>query len=120
MTPTIVFVVFTATWCGPCQQLHGDFAGHPLMTFVDVDQQPGLARQHNVRNFPTTIAMIDGKEVGRKVGYEGKKDMERWMSAMEKDLPDSKIPWWDNEYEGTYSEDRDEGYPYDMGTKVQE
>lgn len=38
----------------------------------------------------------------------------------EEELPDSKIPWWDNEYEGVYSEDRDEGYPYDIGTKVQE
>jgi len=35
-------------------------------------------------------------------------------------LPDSKIPWWDNEYEGVYSEDDEDGYPYDVGTKVQE
>jgi len=35
-------------------------------------------------------------------------------------LPDSKIPWWDNEYEGVYSDDPEDGYPYDMGTKVQE
>lgn len=35
-------------------------------------------------------------------------------------LPDSKIPWWDNEYEDVYSEEMENGYPYDMGTKVQE
>jgi hypothetical protein len=35
-------------------------------------------------------------------------------------LPDSKSPWWDNEYEGVYSDDPEDGYPYDMGTKVQE
>jgi len=35
-------------------------------------------------------------------------------------LPDSKIPWWDNEYEDVYSEEWDDGYPYDVGTKVQE
>lgn len=39
---------------------------------------------------------------------------------MSDELPDSKIPWWDNEYEGVYSEDPENGYPYDMGTKVQE
>jgi len=39
---------------------------------------------------------------------------------MSEELPDSKIPWWDNEYEGVYSEDSDNGYPYDVGTKVQE
>ena len=38
----------------------------------------------------------------------------------ETSLPDSKIPWWDNEYEGVYSDDPEDGYPYDMGTKVQE
>jgi|694.fasta_scaffold03072_51 hypothetical protein len=35
-------------------------------------------------------------------------------------LPDSKIPWFDNEYEGVYSEDPEDGYPYDVGSKVQE
>jgi len=35
-------------------------------------------------------------------------------------LPDSKIPWWDNHYEDTYSEEWENGYPYDTGTKVQE
>lgn len=35
-------------------------------------------------------------------------------------LPDSKVPWWDNHYEDTYSEEKEDGYPYDMGTKIQE
>jgi hypothetical protein len=34
-------------------------------------------------------------------------------------LPDSK-PFWDNHYEGVYSDDPENGYPYDVGTKVQE
>lgn len=120
MSPTVVFLAFTATWCGPCQQMHSDFAGHPLVRFVDVDQQPEMARIYRVISVPTVVAVVDGRETGRFVGYGDKKEMERWMSKAAGDLPDSKIPWWDNEYEGTYSEDRDEGYPYDMGTKVQE
>jgi len=39
---------------------------------------------------------------------------------MTNELPDSKIPWWDNHYEDTYSEEVENGYPYDVGTKVQE
>jgi hypothetical protein len=39
---------------------------------------------------------------------------------VDSELPDSKIPWWDNDYEGVYSNDPENGYPYDMGTKVQE
>lgn len=35
-------------------------------------------------------------------------------------LPDSKTPWWDNHYEDTFSEEVENGYPYDMGTKIQE
>jgi hypothetical protein len=35
-------------------------------------------------------------------------------------LPDSKSPWWDNHYEDTYSEEWENGYPYDTGTKIQE
>jgi hypothetical protein len=34
-------------------------------------------------------------------------------------LPDI-FPYWDNEYEGVYTEDPEDGYPYDVGTKVQE
>lgn len=29
----------------------------------------------------------------------------------EDNLPDSKIPWFDNEYEGVYSDDPEDGYP---------
>lgn len=39
---------------------------------------------------------------------------------MEEELPDSKIPWLDNEYEGVFSDDPVDGYAYDMGVKVQE
>ena len=38
----------------------------------------------------------------------------------QENLPDSKIPWWDNHYEDVYSEEVEDGYPYDMGSKVQE
>lgn len=44
----------------------------------------------------------------------------RMMIMSDEQLPDSKIPWWDNEYEGVYSDDLEDGYPYDIGTKVQE
>lgn len=37
----------------------------------------------------------------------------------EEELPDLD-PYWENEYEGVYSDDPEDGYPYDTGTKVQE
>lgn len=41
------------------------------------------------------------------------------MMNNEEELPDNK-PFWDNHYEGQYSDDPENGYPYDNGTKVQE
>lgn len=46
--------------------------------------------------------------------------MEEHTSETNENLPDSDIPWWDNHYEGVYSYDPEDGYPYDMGIKVQE
>jgi hypothetical protein len=46
-------------------------------------------------------------------------DIEK-AKIMNNELPDSKIPWWDNHYEDVYSEEVEDGYPYDVGTKVQE
>tara|TARA_R100001594_G_C3875719_1_gene224609 strand:+ start:275 stop:535 length:261 start_codon:yes stop_codon:yes gene_type:complete len=50
---------FSATWCGPCK------AFKPIMeelkeegydiTFLDVDENSGLAKQYNIRSVPTTI-----------------------------------------------------------------
>ena len=34
-------------------------------------------------------------------------------------LPDV-FPWWENGVEGVYSDDPENGYPYDFGTKIQE
>lgn len=51
---------------------------------------------------------------------QSRSDATAAKKRMSDELPDSKIPWWDNEYEGTYSDDPEDGCPYDMGTKVQE
>lgn len=36
----------------------------------------------------------------------------------EDNLPDMK-PYWENVYEGVYSDDPEDGYSYDVGTKIQ-
>lgn len=41
------------------------------------------------------------------------------MSETNEELPDVK-PWYDNESEDVYSEDPEDGFPYDSGSKVQE
>jgi hypothetical protein len=41
------------------------------------------------------------------------------MSDNEEQLPDTK-PFWENAYEDEYSEDPENGYPYDIGSKIQD
>ena len=37
----------------------------------------------------------------------------------EEELPDTD-PYWENDYEREYSDNPEDGYPYDTGTKTQE
>jgi thiol-disulfide isomerase/thioredoxin len=67
-----VLVQFHSQQCGPCrsmqpvvQRLSGE--GYPLQQ-VDVDQQPQLAQQHNVRSLPTFVMFDRSREVGRVEG----------------------------------------------------
>ena len=66
---------FTAKWCGPCRvmkptldALATEYAGRLEISHVDVDEDPVMAQQFNVRSMPTYVLMRDGREVGRFVG----------------------------------------------------
>lgn len=63
----IPYVVdFSATWCGPCQKLkpyfkqyEETFKGQANFATVDIDEQPELAKSHNVEVVPTVIIFAD-------------------------------------------------------------
>lgn len=76
---TVVFIAFTAQWCGPCKRLHKDYEGEATITFHDADADKELAETYEVTGFPTIIALVDGQEVARTVGYNSKPDLEGWM-----------------------------------------
>lgn len=74
-SPVPVFVDFTTSWCPPCRvllpilrQLAAEGAGRFKVVTVDGDESPDLAARFGVRGFPTVIAFIDGREVGRQLG----------------------------------------------------
>jgi len=60
---------FTATWCGPCQQMEPIVAqlvaqGYPVRK-VDIDQQRDLAAKFRVQSVPCFVVLVNGQEVQR-------------------------------------------------------
>jgi thioredoxin len=77
---------FSATWCGPCQQMAPiveklQREGLSIRK-VDVDQEQTLTSQFKVSAMPTFVLVIDGKEADRRVGRMTESDLRRMISAI--------------------------------------
>lgn len=84
---TPVLVDFFATWCGPCklaepvlEELAEEHKDKVVIAKIDVDKNPDSAQKLGVMSIPTTILFKDGKEMGRQVGFSGKKAFEELIS----------------------------------------
>ncbi len=65
-----VMADFWAPGCQPCKliepfvaELAGDFAGKLTVAKVNIDENPGVAAQYNIRSVPTLLFFKDGKVV---------------------------------------------------------
>lgn len=72
-----VLVDFWAEWCQPCKMLSPileklivDVQGTLRLAKVNIDQNPNLAVQYNVRSIPTVKAFINGQVVSEFVGMQ--------------------------------------------------
>jgi thioredoxin 1 len=70
-----VLVDFWAEWCGPCrsiapylEKIAGEFAGRIKIAKLNVDQNPRISQQFDVRSIPTFITFKNGRQIGRQSG----------------------------------------------------
>ncbi|VAX40396.1 Domain of unknown function / Thioredoxin [hydrothermal vent metagenome] len=74
---------FSATWCGPCQEMAPIVSrlkrqGYAIRK-VDIDQNTSLANKYRVTSLPTFVLVVRGKEVRRVEGKVSEGQLKRML-----------------------------------------
>jgi len=84
----LALVKFGATWCGPCvavdrelATLESQWGDSVQLVKVDVDANPGLARQFQVSSIPRMFLLRDGEILDDQLGYRDASELNQWVDA---------------------------------------
>lgn len=87
-SPTPVLVDFFATWCGPCktlgpilEQVKSELGNSIKIVKIDVDKNPLLAANYQVKGVPTMLLFKEGVQVWRQSGVLRKQDLINIISS---------------------------------------
>ncbi|HEV2897417.1 MAG TPA: thioredoxin [Pseudaminobacter sp.] len=83
-----VVVDFWAEWCGPCkmigpslEEISTEMAGKVKITKLNIDENPEIAAQFDVRSIPTLMLFKGGEVADIKVGALPKTALAHWIGG---------------------------------------
>ncbi len=81
--------VYTSAGCAPCARLKAALVADPVLLAelrarwtLHVLEDPEAARAAGVSAYPTIVAHTPEGELGRKVGYQGGRELANWLRSL--------------------------------------